>query len=155
MFSRLTRRFPGLRSRRRPAGRQMQIEDLEGRSLLTAIPLNFGATVISAPVVINGEMFFAADDATHGVQLWESPTARPRAPTRLTDGNDVNGGIYPNRPDRRRQHPLLLRQRRPGRVRRLGNGDQLWKSNGTAAGTTMVTDSNDGVANASLYPVRS
>ena len=34
----------------------------------------------------------------------------------------------------------------------MGHGDQLWKSDGTAAGTTMVTDGNDGVVNAGLFP---
>ena len=151
MFSRLTRRFPGLRSRRRAAGRQMQIEDLEGRSLLTAIPLNFGATVMSAPVVANGEMFFAADDSTHGVQLWES-NGTAAGTVRLTDGNDANGGIYPS--DLTAVGGTLYFSANDGSVffGGLGNGDQLWKSDGTAAGTVMVTDSNDGVVNASLFP---
>ena len=37
---------------------------------LTAI--NFGATLTSAPVGMNGKLFFAARDSAHGEQLWES-----------------------------------------------------------------------------------
>ncbi len=151
MFSRLTRQVRGLRSRRRPAGRQMQIEDLEGRSLLTAIPLNFGATPISAPVVVNGEMFFAAQDSTHGVQLWES-NGTAAGTIRLSDGNDANGGIHPG--DLTAVGGTLYFSANDGLAAfgGVGDGDQLWKSDGTAAGTVMVTDSNDGVAKASLFP---
>ena len=151
MFSRLTRRFPGLRSRRRPVGRQLQIEGLEGRSLLTAIPINFGATVTSAPVAINGELFFAANDATHGKQLWES-NGTAAGTIRLTDGNDANGGINPT--DLTVVGGTLYFAADDGLAAfgGVGNGDQLWKSDGTAAGTAMVTDGNDGVANAGLFP---
>ncbi len=133
MFSQFRRRIPGLRSRRRAPGRRMQMEDLEGRALLTAIPLNFGATVASAPAAVGNELFFAASDATHGVQLWET-NGTAAGTVRLTDGNDANGGID------------------PGNLTAVGNtvyftaddgvhGDQIWESNGTAAGTAMVTDS--------------
>ena len=96
MFSHLMRR-PSSRttSRRKRTGVRLLVEDLEGRTLLTAIPINFGATVMSPPVVVNGEMFFAANDSTHGVQLWES-NGTAAGTVRLTDGNDVNGGIYPS-----------------------------------------------------------
>ena len=136
MFSRLTRRFAGLRSRRRPAGRQLQIEDLEGRTLLTAIPINFGATPMSPPVVVNGEMFFAANDPTHGVQLWES-NGTAAGTVRLTDGNDANSGINPT--DLTAVGGTLYFA-----ADDLTHSAQLWKSDGTAAGTTMVTEANNG-----------
>ena len=49
----------------------------------------------SAPVAINGELFFAANDSTHGIQLWES-NGTAAGTVRLTDGNDANGGINPS-----------------------------------------------------------
>ena len=104
---------------------------------------------MSAPVVVNGEMFFAADDSTHGDQLWESD-GTAAGTVRLTDGNDVNGGINPS--DLTAVGSTLYFSADDGSPRRLGNGDQLWKSDGTAAGTAMVTDSNDGVVNAGLFP---
>ncbi len=139
------------RARSRKIRVQPRIEDLEGRSLLTAIPLNFGATPISAPVVVNGEMFFAAQDSTHGVQLWES-NGTAAGTIRLTDGNDKNDGIYPS--DLTAVGGTLYFSANDGLAAfgGVGDGDQLWKSNGTAAGTTMVTDGNDGVAKASLFP---
>ena len=96
MFSHLMRRSSATTapSRRKRTGVRLQVEDLEGKILLTAIPINFGATVTSAPVAIGGELFFAASDATHGNQLWES-NGTAAGTVRLTDGNDVNGGINP------------------------------------------------------------
>ncbi len=117
----------------------------------TVIPINFGATLVSAPVVVNGEMFFAASDPTHGVQLWES-NGTAAGTIRLTDGNDKNDGIYPS--DLTAVGGTLYFSANDGLAAfgGVGDGDQLWKSDGTAAGTTMVTDGNDGVAKASLFP---
>ena len=83
--------------------------------------------------------------AALGVQRHAAGTVR------LTDGNDANGGIYPS--DLTAVGSTLYFSANDGRAfGGVGNGDQLWKSNGTAAGTAMVTDSNDGVANAGLFP---
>ena len=144
MFSQLRRRFSGLRPRRRATGQRMRIEDLEGRSLLTAIPINFGATLISAPVAVNGKVFFAANDLTHGVQLWESDGTNAGT-TRLTDGHDLLGGIYPT--GLTAVGGTLFFAANDGI-----HGNQLWKSDGTIGGTTYVTHANDGIPNAGLYP---
>ncbi len=119
--------------------------------MLSLAPLNFGATLISAPVVVNGEMFFAAQDPTHGVQLWESDGTAVGT-TRLTDGNDSNDGIYPRELTAVGGTLYFAANDGLAAFGGVGDGDQLWKSDGTAAGTTMVTDGNDGVAKASLFP---
>ncbi len=151
MFSHLKRRFPISQARRRRPGRQLQIEGLEGRTMLSLTAINFGATVTSAPVAIGGELFFTAQDATHGVQLWES-NGTSAGTVRLTDGNDVNGGIDPT--DLTAVGGTLYFSANDGYLGfgGLGDGDQLWKSDGTAAGTVMVTDGNDGVPQAGMYP---
>ena len=102
---------------------------------MTLTAINFGSsgpTVESTPVAINGELFFAGHDSTHGTQLWEAnPTTS--ATTMLTDLNVKHGG--PN----------------PKYLTAVGNtlffvandgtdGTQLWESNGTTSGTTMLTD---------------
>ncbi len=119
--------------------------------MLSLTPINFGVTVLSAPVVVGNEMFFAAADPTHGVQLWESD-GTDAGTVRLTDGNDVNGGIYPSGLTAVGGTLYFSADDGVAAFGGVGNGDQLWKSNGTAAGTVMVTDSNDGVVNASLFP---
>ena len=96
-------------------------------------------------------MFFAAADPTHGEQLWES-NGTAAGTVRLTDGNDVNGGIYPSGLTAVGGTLYFSADDGVAAFGGVGNGDQLWKSNGTAAGTDMVTDSNDGVVNASLFP---
>ena len=80
-------------SRRRKTRVRPRLEDLEGKTLLTAIPINFGATVTSAPVAVGGELFFVAQDAAHGKQVWGYNTTQ--GATRITDGNDARGGINP------------------------------------------------------------
>ena len=144
MFSHPKRVSSLSRNRHRKVSRRFQVEALEGRALLTLTGLNFGATVASTPVVMNGEMFFVGYDAVHGDQLWES-NGTAAGTTRLTDGNDVNGGINP-------QDLTVVGSTLYFAANDLTHGGQLWKSDGTAAGTTYVTDSNDGVADFGIYP---
>ena len=114
------------------------VEPLEGRALLTVTvtPIDFPATVTSAPVAMNGVLYFSASDAAHGDELWRS------------DGTAA--GTY------------LLKDIRPGTAKSsprnltvVGNtlffsandgphGFELWKTDGTAAGTVMVKDAYPG-----------
>ncbi len=185
MFSQLRRRYPISRATRRSIRRPPQIEGLECRSLLSGLTaINFGATVVSQPVAIGGELFFVATDATHGKQLWESD-GTSAGTVRLTDGNDVRGGINPvdltavgttlyfaanDGPAFLGGHSAQLWSAVPGgsgytagmvtevsgglfpcNLAAVGStlyfsgfnsadGEQLYKSNGTASGTTMVDD---------------
>ncbi|MGP0063459.1 MAG: beta strand repeat-containing protein [Isosphaeraceae bacterium] len=105
---------------------------------MTLTPINIsGLTVVSQPVVMNGELFFVGYDAVHGDQLWES-NGTAAGTVRVSDGNDGNGGINPT-------DLTVVGNTLYFAADNLTNGDQLWKSNGTASGTTMVTDSNGGI----------
>ena len=64
MFAKIARRFAA-RPRRQTSAR-IGFEALEGKALLTTLPLSFGATVTSPPVAFNGELFFSATNATNG-----------------------------------------------------------------------------------------
>jgi ELWxxDGT repeat protein len=184
MFAQLRRRFSGSRARRQSVGHRAMIESLESRSLLSLTAINFGATVASPPVAIGGELFFVAQDSAHGKQLWESD-GTSSGTLRLTDGNDVRGGINPqdltavgnslffaanDGPAVYGGHGAQLWAAAPGssgyaahmvtnvagglypsELAAAGNtlyfsgytptyGHQLYKSNGTAGGTTMVID---------------
>ncbi|MHB1561358.1 MAG: hypothetical protein ACYC61_28255, partial [Isosphaeraceae bacterium] len=74
-------------SRRRKPRARVQVESLERKTLLTTIPIDFGATVASPPVAIGGNLFFAATDSSHGTQLWMS-NGTSTGTVRLSDGND-------------------------------------------------------------------
>src|SRR3954469_23197240 len=49
-----------------------QLESLEGRSLLTLLPVDFAATITAPPVAYKGQLFFAANDGINGDELWKS-----------------------------------------------------------------------------------
>ena len=132
------------RGRGAMCGRRFQIEGLEKRTLLSLTAINFGATVTSTPVVANGELFFAADDSTHGKQLWES-NGTAAGTVRLTDGNDANGGINPT--DLTAVGNTLYFSAYDGT-----DGEQLWKSDGTAAAPPWSPTSNDGTAATASIP---
>ena len=72
MFMYMRKRFSTTNTARRRVSRQFQLEDLEGRALLSLTPINFPATVTSTPVAVNNKLFFVARDSSHGTQLWET-----------------------------------------------------------------------------------
>src|ERR1700677_3156646 len=94
MFSFLKRRSATLTRRSRKLGVGLHLENLEGRTMMSATPINFTPTVLSPPVVMNGDLYFAGSDPTHGKQLWESD-GTAAGTVMLTDDNVSNGGLNP------------------------------------------------------------
>jgi ELWxxDGT repeat protein len=90
------------------------------------------------PTNVNGTLFFAANDGSHGVELWQSngtssgtalvkdilPGSAGSDPSYLTN---VNGTLFFQASDG-------------------SNGEELWKSDGTSSGTVLVSDINPGSA---------
>ena len=133
--------FPVSRARRRKFGRRLQVEGLEIRSMLSLTAINFGATVTtrSAPVAIGGEVFFTATESTHGNQVWETD-GTAAGTVRLSDGHDVNGvngGIFPS-------DLTVVGNEVFFSATDFSHGYQIWETNGTAAGTQMVSDIDPG-----------
>jgi ELWxxDGT repeat protein len=99
---------------------------------------NPGSAYFDSLLNVNGTLYFAADDGTHGAELWRSDgtaagttivaDARPgpagSSPAHLTT---VNGTLFFTAND--------------------GTAVGLWKSDGTAAGTTLLRDIYTGSTN--------
>jgi ELWxxDGT repeat protein len=108
-------------------------------SLDTGISLTTGV-IPSYLTDVGGTLFFSADDGIHGNELWKSDGTR--AGTVLVkdiipgpySGIDPYNG-YPNLTDVR--DTLFF-------TTDAGTGRQLWKSDGTSAGTVLVKDINPG-----------
>lgn len=145
LFTKLTRTFSSRqKSRRRNSLTLSPTQHLEQRTLLTTgLVKNIHPTSSSTPLDltdVNGTIFFTADDGTNGRELWK------------TDGTDAG--------------TVLVKDIRPGpedafnpassMITCLTNvngtlyfvaddgvhGHELWKSDGTAAGTVLVKDIN-------------
>jgi ELWxxDGT repeat protein len=90
-------------------------------------------------VAVNGTVFFAANDGTHGQELWETTGTGTQL---VSDINPGPGSSYPT--NLTNVNGTLFFSATDG-----VNGAELWMSNGTAAGTTMVKDINPGSASSS------
>jgi ELWxxDGT repeat protein len=87
-------------------------------------------------VVVDGTLYFAADDGTNGQELWRSDGTE--AGTVLV--KDINPGPSSSSPrDLTRVGSVVFFRADDG-----GHGYELWKSDGTAAGTVLVKDINPG-----------
>ena len=84
-------------------------------------------TAISSPVNVNGTLYFAASDDTHGNELWKSDGTV--AGTVLV--RDIVPGSASSSPSNLVAHGGAL-------YLRLGQVGPIWKSDGTEAGTVLV-----------------
>jgi len=121
-------------------------ESLEARALLSVTPamvadINPGAPSSNASqlVAIGSTTYFTANDGVHGQELWKSDGTA--AGTMLV--KDINpgsaGSAGPYSSNLTNVNGTLFFTASDG-----VHGDELWTSDGTAAGTTMVADINPG-----------
>jgi ELWxxDGT repeat protein len=96
---------------------------------------------------VNGQLFFFADDGLHGSELWTSDGTE--SGTYLV--KDINPGPAGSLPTFLIDSFLAVDNTLYFSADDGTNGVELWKSDGTAAGTTMVADINPGPA--SSYPL--
>jgi ELWxxDGT repeat protein len=124
-----------------------------GTKLVRDIDPGPDGSAIKGLIRFRGRLYFQANDGTHGAELWRCNGTRRG--TKAFD--DINLGL----PDRRHPREVygdpLAKLFTPfhGLLYFAGNdgvhGEELWRSNGTEAGTTIVEDISPG--HKSSYPV--
>ena len=92
-------------------------------------------------VVVDGRLYFVADDGEHGMELWRSDGSRQG--TELVA--DIRSGAFSADP----QFLTVVEGRLFFSAFNDDKGRELWTSNGTAAGTYRVQDINPGPASSS------
>lgn len=127
-------------------GRRDFFEALEDRSLLSATYLPINPTGSASPTdmaALGGQVLFAANDGTHGVELWKSDgtISGTVMVADINPGTTLVGGV--TTPNSSNPTDLVTVG---GYVYFAANngadGTQLWRSDGTTGGTSMVTDLN-------------
>jgi ELWxxDGT repeat protein len=91
---------------------------------------------------VNGTLYFSADDGTNGRELWTS--GGTPAGTTLVEDSVPGGGINPGATGSDPNHLTNVNGTLFFSADEGTNGRELWKSDGTPAGTTLVEDAVPG-----------
>ncbi len=127
-------------------------DGLVSASLVKDIQPGAGGSFPNYFTPFNGKLYFSADDGVNGAELWVSDGTSTGTQL-LKDVNPGSGGAYPraayNRGLLEFNGELYFAARTDGVDGIAFNSDdtsQLWKSDGTTAGTTLVKDFGAGGA---------
>jgi ELWxxDGT repeat protein len=116
------------------AGTQFLFDICPGACSGTPIPLNRDSAVAL------GVLYISADDGAHGRELWKVTSAGA-----VSLVKDINPGAEGSNPG---SITFLASAQTTGyfAATSIATGNELWKTNGTSAGTVLVKDINPGAA---------
>jgi ELWxxDGT repeat protein len=143
-FLRTAQRQGTARPSRRVRPRTEPLEDRTLPSVTLAADINTTTTTGSTPVGlvnVNGTAFFFANDGSHGNELWKSDgtAAGTGLVLDINPGSDGSNNGYT--PQLANVNGVVYFSANDG-----VHGSELWRSDGTAAGTRLVKDINPGPA---------
>ncbi|HWA78067.1 MAG TPA: MYXO-CTERM sorting domain-containing protein [Polyangiaceae bacterium] len=101
------------------------------------------------PVVANGILYFKTDDGVHGVELWQSDGTP--AGTHLV--KDVYPGESSGTANTNGNYLLAVGSQVYFAGTQVDTGTELWRTNGTEAGTVLIKDLQDLPSYRSSYPL--
>ena len=101
-------------------------------------PGALGSNPLDSRIDLNGTLYFRADDGISGTELWKSD-GTDAGTIMVKDIEPGSGGSYPGSIGKLGEvaNGLLYFQ-----ARSAGIGYELWKSDGTQAGTVLIKDIN-------------
>jgi ELWxxDGT repeat protein len=111
-----------------------------GTVMVKDIRPGFPSSQMGNLMVIGTTLYFSANDGTHGKELWKSDGTT--AGTVMV--KDINSGYGEGYSPTNAKPPTAIGTTIYFRANDGIHGDELWKSDGTAAGTVMVKDVNTG-----------
>ncbi len=93
---------------------------------------------------VNGRLFFVATSPTYGIELWKSDGTAAGTVLVKDIVPGTGSSLYSTAPDPTKAQYFNILHNANGTLyfvaHAAGLGDELWKSDGTAAGTTLVKD---------------
>lgn len=95
--------------------------------------------------VMNGEYFFAATDGVHGSEIWRSD-GTAAGTMQVTQINTQPNGSLPQYGS----DSVTIGNETYFTANDAAHGTELWKTDGTSAGTSLVTDLNPGEASSNI-----
>jgi ELWxxDGT repeat protein len=123
--------------------RSAAVELLERRSLPTALT-GLGASSPDNLVNVDGTLFFNANDGSHGRELWKSDgTLAGTVLVKDIQAGSADGAVSGSRTAVAVGNSLFFV------ANDRASGAELWKSEGTGAGTVLVADVNAGATGSS------
>jgi ELWxxDGT repeat protein len=112
-----------------------------GTAMVDEIDPGAASSYPSAPVLLGSTPFFSAEDGVHGTELWQLTAAGPAMVADVNPGKSAGVWAFPDTMMAAWQGAVYF-----AASDGAGSVPQLWRSDGTVAGTSLVYGGSAGVA---------